>query len=278
MFIDVIQKAVLSVWEQIVAAFPKLIGAIVLLLLGWILAKLISGLVDRLLRRLQVDKLADRLNQTKTFQEANLKIQPVKIIKQFLYWIILLIFILSAAETLELDIATEQVGALIAYLPKLITALFILGLGFYMADALKDLVGNACKSLGIPAWKVISAAVFYLLLLVVVVTALNQAGIDTEIITSNVSVILGGVLLAFAIAYGFAARNILGSILASFYSRGNFEVGQVIEVDGYKGEIIKMDQVSFTLDTGTVHIVFPLSRLTQDRVVIYPTASDAGPD
>ena len=267
--LEVIQNAVASVWEQVVAAFPRLIGALALLLLGWILAKLVAGLVARLLRRLKVDQLADRLNQTDTFREANLKIRPVKIIKGFLYWIILLIFILSAAETLELQLVTEQVGALIAYLPKLITALFILGIGFYMADAAKQFVGNAAKSFGIPAWKVISSAVFYILLLVITVTALNQADIDTEIITSNVSIILGGILLAFAIAYGFAARNVLSSLLASFYSRHNFRIGQVIEVDGHKGTIIRLDQVSFTLDTGATRVVMPLSRLVSGEVIIH---------
>ncbi len=264
-----IQQAFESVMGQLIEAMPKVGGAVLLLFLGWLLAKLISALVARLLRRLKVDELANRLNQSPTFREVNLIIRPVGIIKQFLYWIILLIFVLSAAEVMQLNIVTQQIGALIQFLPRLVTALIILGVGFYLADAIRSMVGNTARSFGIPAWRFISSIIFYLLLLVVVVTALNQAGIDTEIITSNVSVILAGILLAFAIAYGFAARNVLASILTSFYSKNQFELGQEIEMEDTRGTIVRLTNVSVTLDTSEKLVVFPLHRLLEEKVIIH---------
>ena len=108
----------------------------------------------------------------------------------------------------------------------------------------------------------------------IIITSLNQAGINTDIITSNIYIILGGVFLAFAIAYGFAARNVLSSILTSFYTRGNFEVGQVISIDNFKGQIVKMTNVSLTLFTGKEYVVFPLSRLINDKVIIHQEKLD----
>lgn len=267
--LGILSKVWDSVSTKIYEVFPQLALALFLLLFGWLMAKIISNLVGKILTRIGLDKLAEKLNNTDTFKEMNFSIKPVGIIKGFLYWMILLIFILSATESLGLDIVTQQISGLIDYIPQFITALVILAIGFYISDAIKGMVANTTRSLGIPAWKFISSALFYLLLLVVAVTALNQAGIDTTVITSNFSIILGGILLAFAIAYGFAARNVLSSILTSFYSKGNFEVGQVIELDGYRGTIVKMDNVSLTVDVGDKLVIFPLNRLLTDTIIVH---------
>lgn len=249
---------------------PSLMGAIVLLLIGWLLAKIISGLTATILKRVGLDKLAEKLNNTKTFQEANLVIRPVGIIKRVIYWTLMLVTILGAAETLGLDSVSQLITSLINYLPQLLTAFLILAVGFYIADAIRDMVGNTCKSLGIPAWRIISLAVFYILFLVVVVTALEQAGIDTSIIISNVSIILGGIALAFALAYGYAARPVLSNILTSYYSRTQFQIGQIIEIDQQKGTIINMNNHALVLDMGDRMIRFPMSRLNSDKVIIHP--------
>ena len=258
-----------SVITQIMAILPNLIGALVILLVGWILSKVLSGIVGKILGRIGLDKLANRLNDTDFFKEINLEIRPIIIIKKFLYWTLMLIFILSAAETLGLKIVTEQIGSLVNYIPKLFTAFIILALGFYLADAVKKLVANACKSYGIPAWKVISNLVFYILLMAIAVTALNQASIDTNIITFTIFILIGGAIISFSIAYGFAARDILGSILTSFYTKYHFEIGQTIELDNIKGKIVKMDNISVTLESDDKEVLLPMKRLLEQKVEIY---------
>lgn len=259
-----------KVFEQLAGASSQLLGALVIMLVGWILAKLLSSAIAKLLTKIGLDKLADRLNQTDTFQDNNINIKPVPIIRNFIYWTLMLIFILSATETLGFDIVTEQVGKLIEYIPKLFVSLIILVLGFYASDAIKGIVANTARSYGITAWKLISGVVFYILLIAIAITALNQAGINTDIITSNIYIILGGIVLAFAVAYGFAARNVLSSILTSFYTRGNYRLGQLMQIDEHKGRIIRIDNVSITLDTGDSHVIFPLNRLIDQKIILFP--------
>lgn len=267
--LDIVLESLREVLKQIIAVLPNIVGALVLLITGWILAKIVSGIVAKILRRVGLDKLADKLNETDAFRESNITIRPVTIIQKFLYWTILLIFILSATETLGLDILTQQVSKIIDFIPRLLTALIIMGIGFYLADAVKRMVGNAAQSFGIPSWKVISYGVFYILMIAISITALEQAGIMTDIIKWNIYIVLSGIFLAFAIAYGFAARNVLSSILTSYYSKSNFVPGQIIELEGYKGTIVKMDNVSFTLDLGDRLVVFPQSSLLNERVIIH---------
>ena len=249
---------------------PPFLGAVMVLLLGWIISSFVSRIVARILKRIGLDKLADKLNRMEFLHNMKVKINPVFIIKKFIYWILMLIFIMTATETLGQPQLSAMVGKVVYdVIPNILVALAMMAFGLFLGDTLKGVVANACKSFGIPSWKIISNLVFYLILLMVTIAALTQVGIDTSIITDNFSILVAGTVLAFAIAYGFAARNVLASILTGFYSKGNFEVGQIIEIDQYKGTITKMDNVSVTLDTGTEYVIFPLHRLLSDKVIIH---------
>ena len=70
--------------------------------------------------------------------------------------------------------------------------------------------------------KIISQVVFFIILIFVSITALNQAGIDTEIVTSNLTMILAAFLLAFALAFGFGAQKIVGDLLRTYYTRKTY--------------------------------------------------------
>ena len=248
----------------------NLLIALLILLIGWIMANFISRIVARVLKKIGVEKLGDRLNRMEFIHNMKVKIQPVTIVKKLVYWMLMLIFIMTATETLGQPQLSAMVGKVVyEVLPNILIAMVMMGFGLFLGDTLKTVVANACKSFGVPSWKIISNLVFYLILLMVTIAALTQIGIDTSIITDNFSILIAGTVLAFAVAYGFAARNVLASILTGFYSKGNFELGQIIELDQYKGTIAKMDNVSVTLDTGTEYVVFPLHRLLSDKVIIH---------
>lgn len=271
--IEIISKAFASVLAQMIGVFPRLFGALLLLFLGWLLARVLSTVLKKFLIRVGVERLAEKLNSSPAFRDSNITLKPADLLARFVYWILLLIFIMSAAETLELNVVSEQISLLIQYIPRLLTAFLILGAGFYAAGLAREGVNRAAKSFGLPAWRFLGGLVFYLLFIIVGVTALEQAGIDTSVIRANVTIIIGGIFLAFAIAYGFAARDVLSSILTSFYSRSNFEVGQTIEIEGVKGRIVRMDTISLVVDSGAHVTVFPLNRLHSGQVVIYKDSS-----
>lgn len=270
--LEALQQTFGKLFDSLILGFADLLGALLIIFIGRIIARSVSKLVAKLLDKLKLDELANRLNDSPSLQKMNIKVKPVAIAKSVVYWVLMLVFILTAAEVMELTVVTEQIMSLLNYIPTLLTAVIILGIGLYLGDMLRNVVGTACKSMGINAWKSISTLVFYIVVLFVFITALNHAGIDTDILTSNISLILGGILLAFAIAYGFASRDSLSSILASFYTRNNFEVGQEIEIDGVRGTIVKMDSVSLVLNTREKTVVFPLKRLISDQVVIHQDA------
>jgi small-conductance mechanosensitive channel len=241
---------------------------LLILLIGWLIARLLSGLLARLLNRLGAQRLADRLNEIELLQKYKLEIKPVVLLRKFLFWIIMLITFMAAADQLGLGQVSELINQFIAFLPELLKAVVILLAGLYVASLVKNLVGSACRSFGIKSWNAIGNLVFFLLLVVVFISTLKQLQLETELLGDIIRILLGGVALAFGLAYGLAARNFLASLLTGFYSKNKYQIGQVIEIDGLKGPITDIDSMSITLDLGKELVVLPLNRLMNEAVKV----------
>lgn len=255
--------------HTLAAAVPKILGAILILLLGWLFAKLVSNGIARLLNVLKFDSLSEKLKATEFLERANVNLTPSKFIGKFVYWILLLLVIISAADALGWDTVSTEISKLLSFLPNLLIAIIFFVVGTYIASFIRDFIKGTTSSMGISAGKIISNVVFYFLFIIVTLTSLEQAGVDTSIISANLSLILGAILLSAGISYGFASRDVLSNILASFFSKSNFQVGQTIEIEGEKGKIISTNNISVTLlNVQNEKIVIPAHQLINNRVKI----------
>ncbi len=268
MDLDIV-KIVTDVIMKFASAIPNLIAAVVIGLLGYFIAKLIGKGITAVLAKLGVDKIGDKLNETDIFSSTNIKFKISSLVGTIIYVVLLLIFLIMATDILQMATVSNTVKNIVDYVPNLISAIILLILGILLADFIKKIVQTACDSLGIPSGKIIATFIFYLVFLTMTISALSQAKIDTSLITSNMTVILGGVVGAFALGYGFAARDTMANFLASFYSKKKIQIGDLIKLGDVKGTIVEIDANSLTVDTGSSSVVIPLSKLTTENVEIF---------
>jgi hypothetical protein len=264
---DILLDTFRKLLEQLTGFVPKLIGAAILLFVGVFVSKLVTKILQKTLEKSGFDKLGDKLNEIeviKRFGELKLSV----IITKTLYYFILLVFITASTETLGMKVLTDMVASLVNLIPKLIASAIMLFAGVLIADALKNSVINLCKSLKIDSGKLLGNIVFFFFLVIALIAALKQAGIETSLLESSFNLIIGGIILAFAVGYGMASRDVLSNILSSFYSKNKFKEGQNIIIDGIEGSIIDMDNTSLTLKTGDTKTIFPLSLLQTQKVQI----------
>jgi hypothetical protein len=248
-------------------ALPKMILVILLLLIGWVLGKAIKKLVTKTLNLIKLDDVMERIELAPLLGQMGVK-STVALIGGIAYWMIMLLFILTITELLNIPILTQGVAAIIAYVPKFLVAMIIFLLGMFIANSIKKVVYNATHSIGLSGARVIANIVYYVLFIFIAITAINQTGIDTSIITSNVTLIFGAMLLAFAISYGFASRDIMTNILSGFYKKDRYHVGMHIKVQDVEGSITNIDSLSVTIDTGDELVVLPTRVLVDEKVEI----------
>ncbi len=258
-----------SFGQKLLGTIPGILGAIIILLLGWLFAKFVAKGVARLLKLIKFDMLADKIKATDFLKKANVESSPSEVIGVFVYWILLLLVIISASDALGWTAVSGEVSKLLSLLPNVLVGIVFFIIGYYIASFVRDVIRGAASSMNIGAGKLISSFVFYLLLILITLTALNQAGVDTSIITGNLMLILGAILGAAAISYGFASRDVLSNILAGFFSRRTFNVGQTIEIEGVRGKIVSVSNISIILQTSeNEQVVVPAHQLITNRVKI----------
>ncbi|PNQ72307.1 small-conductance mechanosensitive channel [Hanstruepera neustonica] len=246
---------------------PRLVFGILFVLATWLLLKLILFIVKKSLKLTKINYLSEKLNNV-PFLNSEFKIDPEKIILVFVKWFFILIFIIIGAEILNFDLVSNEVGKLIHYLPRFFGALLIFVLGIYGANYLKKTLRTFLKAVDINGSKAISNILFIVLVVMVSIMALNQAGFDTDIITNNLFLILGAILASFTIAFGFGSRDIVYRLLLGFYSRRNFAVGQKILIDEKEGIIKGIDNISMIVVFDGRKVVYPIKYITNKKIEI----------
>ncbi len=261
-----------SALGQLISGFidvvPKIFGALAIIIVGLIIAKLIAKLIKNLLDKIGIDKLADKLQEIDIISKANVKISFSKIISKIVYYFLLLVFITAGTDVLGMDAISTLFSDLLQFIPKLLVALIILVIGIIFSEALRKIILTTCKSLGIPSASLISSFVFYFMIVNILIVALTQASIDTDFLSSNISIIIGGIVAAFSIGYGFASKDIVANFLASYYSKDKFTIGDRISVDGYSGEIVDIDRSSVTLSTDGKKLIVPMQKMINENIEI----------
>ena len=255
-----------DMWQELLNFMPKLIAVITVLIIGWLLIKIVTFLIKKALKFSKIDVLADKLQEIDIFK--NISIEPTIIIVKVVKWILLLLMLIIISDILGLQMLTDGIASFIGYLPRLFSAIAILMIGIYIANIIKNAIQSLFKSLDLGGSNVIGSIVFFAIVVIVAITALNQAGIDTEMITSNLTLILGSLLLAFTIAFGLGSKEIVQRLLFGFYSRKNLKVGQRIKIGGIEGTIEAIDNIYLTLVTDDGKFIFPIKEVNDTIIQV----------
>ena len=265
-FKDIAMQSLTTMWLEITKIFPNIIGAIIVLIIGWIITKLIIKLIKKVLKLAKANKLDDKLNEIEIIEGKKLNFNTVKIVSSSVKWLMYIVLLITASDIMGLEIISNQISALLSYLPQLFAALIIFVIGLIFANFVKNGLKKLFESMDLSGGKMISQVVFFLLLTFISITALNQAGINTDIITNNINMIIAGFLLAFSIAFGLGAREVVAKLLNTFYARKTFEVGQKIIFNDKIYEIEAVKSISVILKNSEGKLIVPIKDIVENQV------------
>ncbi|MBD2699053.1 mechanosensitive ion channel [Spirosoma sp. BT702] len=266
---EIIRNTFQNLIDQFVDFVPRLLFAIIILAIGFGIARLISFIVLRVLGKVGFDKIGHRLNEIKLIKQLKTEVKLSEILAKVLYYFILLVFVKAATEKLGVAAITEMVASLIQFIPKLIAAAIMLQVGVLLSDGIRSAVLSVCQSFNIASARLLSTIVFVFFLIITIISALGQAGINTELLESSFNLVIGGIIFAFAVGYGMASRDLMANILSSFYTKNKYREGQIIQIDNVKGPIVRIDNLSMTIQTGDTTTVLPLQTLQTKKVEVF---------
>ncbi|MDO6738055.1 mechanosensitive ion channel family protein [Wenyingzhuangia sp. 2_MG-2023] len=243
----------------------KIIG---FLILAYIVLKLTLYIVEKLLKRINPDRVINKLNESEAFGKKKIEVDLVKFCIPIVKWFVILIFVIIGAEMLQLEIVSKGISNVISMLPKVFSAVVIFIIGVYLASLIRTTIKTVMKSLGDGVSNILGTVVFYVIVIFVSVTSLEQIGVNTAIITSNITLIFGSVLITFTLSFGLGSKDVVTRLLLGFYTKKSLYVGDKVEIDGVVGVIESIDNIYVVVKSENETMVYPIKYISENNIKV----------
>lgn len=267
-WVDGLAEAVTASLAQIIAYLPTVILAVMLLGLGYVLARLVSLLVTRLLQLMGFDRLLSRTAVQTLLERSGTKQKFSEILGLIGFWIIFLVFLIKASDTLSLSIVSDALTSIAYYIPKIGIAVLVLILGLIAANFVRELIIMTCSSAGITHGTIMAQAVYVAVVLLIVVTAIDALGIDTELLNHTIVILLAGLIGGAALSFGLGSRTAVANLIASHYLGSVVRVGMTVKIGSNQGTVVAVTPISVVLETREGRVIVPASQFTEATAVI----------
>lgn len=205
--------------SKVMHTLPGIAAAIVLLLLGMLLAAALRKGVERFLNFLRLDDHAERIKLNEVLARLGFGRSPRQILGFLVYWLILLMFVVSAANAVHLTVVSDLLGQFVLFIPKVIAAVLVLAGGLLFGHFVGEIVHNAAAANHLDGAILLSKASRFVVVAFTTIMALQQIGIDTTIITSSVQIILASIGLGLALAFGLGGRDTAADLIRALKER-----------------------------------------------------------
>jgi len=213
MLADVIQKTLSGFGERLEAFGPNLLAMILILAVGLLVSGVLRSLLRWLLPRIGFDGFAERIGLATVLERGGIAGRPSAVVALALAWTVLGIFVLLSIGALDLPIAMDLLSRTFTYLPQVLIAIAILVLGSLVSALLRRTVLIAAVNAGVPSARFLAGAVHTGLLILFTAMALEHLGVGRQILIVSFGILFGGVVLALALAFGLAGRDLARELL-----------------------------------------------------------------
>lgn len=203
-----------TVLSQIGQFLINVLMVVVILIIGWIIAKFIKALVIKFLRTIKLDDLSDRIELDNVLAKGGISYSLSELIGVICYWLALLITFVVAINAIGLTVAADLLNRIVLYIPNIIAAMFILILGMFVATLLSNIVRTAANNAGLSQAKLLSKVVEVVVVVFAIAISLEQLGIGAKIIELFISIVLASIGLGAALAFGLGCKDIAARFLS----------------------------------------------------------------
>ncbi len=196
---------------------PALIGALVMLFAGYLLAKVLEKLVERFLRRIRLNRMLERGGVMQAVERSGSHLNPTRVLANLVFWLVMFAVILIAATTLGFESLANVFSELVSYIPSVIAAIVIILVGIVLGGFVGGLISASAGALhgGRALARVGRGGV----ILLAIFMALQELGIATDIVTTAFAILFGAIALAMALAFGLGNRDLAGEVTREWYEQ-----------------------------------------------------------
>lgn len=209
----VIMESVREMLTRVGIFIPKLIGLLLILIIGWLLAKFIEAFIVRSLKLIRLDTLAEKSGTSNFLAKGGIKYTLSELIGVLVYWLVVLMVFITALNAMQWTVAAEVLNVIVGYIPNIIISVFILVLGMFVSTLLSTVIRTAASNAGITQARLLGQITQIVVIVFASVMALQQLKIETGIILNVINIVLAATGLALGLAFGLGCKDIAGKFV-----------------------------------------------------------------
>jgi small-conductance mechanosensitive channel len=238
---------------------PRALMAIVIFLLGWLFAKILQKVLQTILSRARIDNGFERIGGSAALSRIGIKDKLSRLLPKIIYYLILIFILRLACLSAGLIEIADAINTAMAYIPHVVAALIILLVGNIVGQFAGKVVENAARDSGVDYASVLGKLTSTLILFIVMIMAIAQLKINTNILNSVVLIVFAGFGLAFALSFGLGTREITRNMMAGFYIRKTFKIDTEVEINGQRGILKSVSSLVTMLESKGRSVAIPNS-------------------
>ncbi len=250
------------------AHLPSVIGAVLLLIAGWLLARVLRVLAVRGVQL--ADTLLARLAGSARVRVA----RSAHVLGAIVYWVVLLFFVAAATHELGLQTFTQWLARLLEYLPTLAAGVLIIVAGYVLSRFTADLVRATSTRLQPAQRDALARVAQGGTLVAAILVGADQMGIKVTWIAILSALVIASLLGGVTIAASLGARSYVANLIGAHYLRNAFQIGQRVRVAGFEGRILNVSVTSLLLETKEGRVVIPGSVYNDEPIELLGARPD----
>ncbi len=198
---------------------PKLIGALIVFGIGFLLGKWAKRIVVKVLESINLSKLAQKTTLEAFLDKADVKTKIEEVIGGFVKWIIVLLFTIASINMLGIPTISDVLNGVLSFVPRIVSAIFVLGIGVLLAGVIESLVKGAAGQFDVKLGRLLGKIASYVMVIVASMAAFNELGIAKELINILFIGLVSMLALGFGLAIGLGAKDLVSTVLNDWYKQ-----------------------------------------------------------
>ena len=270
-----LNETVSRAWHGVVESAPSLLAALLIILLGWAVARLASRAAR------QLAALANRLLERyfRRGSAAAVRLSPafITLVGELTFWLVLILAFILAAGVAGFGSIAQWLNTMVLHLPSLIVGATIVVVGFFLSVYLRELVTATGSRSGVETAGAIGRLTQGLVMTVAVIVGLDQAGVDVAMVMILFTIVGGGLMFALVLAFGLGARDYVRNLIGAREARRFFQPGVRLRVGEVEGEVLEISDTHVALDTASGRSLLPARLFQTTHVSIVTPGLDKEP-
>ena len=218
---QIILEPVKVMLNKVAMFVPVLIGAMVILLAGWIIANILKGLTERVLNALKFNEFSAKIGFSDILTKGKVAFSPTALLASVVYWAAMIVVFAITVDAIGLKVAAELLVRVSSYIPNVASAIFVLFVGMFLANLVSGIIKATASNAGMTRAEFLGSIAKGAILVFTTVIVLEELNVASFFVTTTFQIFFAATCLALALAFGLGGKDLAGKILLDFFNKQN---------------------------------------------------------